>query len=137
MLTESAEQRRLAKWLDVAVGAYGWMHCPNEGRRKHGKQATMLGLKKGFPDLIVFPAPHAPVVFNGRILSNVRGVALELKRADGGTGLSPEQARWFRELQRNGWHVILAAGAEHAVLQLQAVGIGEGVPLPPAAERRG
>ena len=126
MLTETQEQNRLAKWLDMAAGPYGWAHPVNEGKRKRGAQAKQAGMKAGLPDVLIFAHNH-----------KYRGVALELKRADGGTGLSEEQALWFRWLQIHGWHVILACGAEQAVEKLQALGFGVGIPLALAAERRG
>lgn len=143
MLTEIQEQNRLAKWLDLAVGPYGWAHPVNEGKRKRGAQAKQAGMKAGLPDALIFARPpgntvpaHLQQLGRGGGLA-VRGVALELKRADGGTGLSEEQALWFRALQFNGWHVILACGAEQAVEKLQALGFGVGIPLALAAERRG
>ena len=139
MLTETQEQNRLAKWLDLAVGEYGWAHPVNEGKRKHGAQAKQAGMKAGLPDALIFARPpDQRVPVRGEVWSrDLRGVALELKRADGGTGLSPEQALWFRALQFNGWHVLLACGAEQAVEKLQALGFGVGIPLALAAERRG
>ena len=131
--TEKQEQNRLAKWLDVAVGPHGWAHPVNEGKRKRGAQAKQAGMKAGLPDVLVFA--HPPAFKGGQQF--IRGVALELKRADGGTGLSDEQALWFRWLQLHGWHVIMACGAEQAVEKLQALGFGVGIPLALAAERRG
>ena len=142
MLTEVQEQNRLAKWLDMAVGPYGWAHPVNEGKRKRGAQAKQAGMKAGLPDALIFARPRGQPtparVVRGHVQAHAfRGVAVELKRADGGTGLSPEQALWFRALQFNGWHVILAAGAEQAVEKLQALGFGVGIPLQLAAEWRG
>ena len=127
MLTEVQEQNRLAKWLDVAVGAYGWAHPVNEGKRRRGAQAKQAGMKAGLPDVLVF----AKVPRDANYIQHLRGVALELKRADGGTGLSPEQAEWFRHLQFHGWRTILACGAQHAVEELQKLGYGVGIPLEP------
>jgi hypothetical protein len=120
--TEYAEQCKLARWLDLAVGTCGWCHVPNEQpgardarqRAIAGARLRAAGRKSGVPDVLIFlPAPAA--LF--------RGVALELKRETGGR-VSPNQVEWHRSLTDAGWRVLVARGADDAIRQLQTLGYG-------------
>jgi len=119
--SEKKEQIKLAKWLDF-VGVV-WIHIPNEGRRdgRMAKIQEFMGLKKGFPDNLIF---NPTIVSNDEGTNYVSsGVALELKRVKGGE-VSVEQSEWLSLLGGLGWHCIVARGAEDAIKQLQALGIG-------------
>lgn len=126
--TEEQEQRALATWLDLM--RVTWCHVPNGGHR-HAAVAGKLraaGVKAGVPDVLIFDRlecqdgdrPDAALVD--------RGVALELKRSKAkgvATGrVSEEQSRWHAALLVRGWIVLVAYGANDAIAQLTALGIG-------------
>lgn len=75
-------------------------HSANEGKRTPFEQFKIkrLGLKKGFPDLII--------IFNGRNL------ALELKTSKGKP--SDEQEAWIEVLQAHGWTGQITYGFDEA-----------------------
>lgn len=85
---------------------------PNEaGRGKHCFH--MLGLLPGMPDLLIFsPAPNRP---------ELRGVAVEMKRAKGGR-VSPAQKRAHALLRACGWEVRVCRGAVEAFKFLGEMG---------------
>lgn len=66
-------------------------HSPNEGRRTPFERykVSKLGLKKGFPDLIV--------IYSGKHL------ALELKSSKGEA--TEEQLDWLHNLKSQGWSI--------------------------------
>jgi hypothetical protein len=118
---EDDEQVELANWLDRHVPPCSWCHVPNEfPNRGHddwqsAKYAAKLrakGRKPGVPDCMIFYTPTA--------LKHA-GVAVELKRSDGGT-VSDDQHAWHASLRALGWYVIVAHGAQEAIQQLQAIG---------------
>jgi hypothetical protein len=84
------------------------------------------GLSKGFPDLLIFDAPPLAPEFVG--------VAVEMKRADGGT-VSPEQQDWHVALAARGWKVKVCAGAVDALAWLASLGYR--VPSPKTTEAAG
>ncbi len=72
------------------------------------RQAAILkamGVKKGFPDILIFDRPPARPGYVG--------VALEMKRARGGR-LSAEQEQWLAILRFLGWYTDAPAGADAA-----------------------
>ena len=107
--SEEIEQAKVIKWSHkVAVRdlmpALRWLHhSPNGGKRDAvtGGQMKALGVKPGFPDLIL-PA--------GSGLHP--GLVIEMKSAIGRT--SPEQKEWLAHLERERWAVHIARSAEEA-----------------------
>lgn len=92
--TEDQEQTAVAKFLDLLGVA--WCHVPNGGVRNKATAGRLKahGVKSGVPDILIFtPPPMFP---------HSIGVAIELKRAKGGT-LSPEQKAWLESLGKHGW----------------------------------
>jgi hypothetical protein len=75
-------------------------HSANEGKRSPFERYKIkkLGLKKGFPDLII--------IYNGRNL------ALELKTEKGKP--SEDQEAWINGLQAHGWTGYIAYGFDEA-----------------------
>lgn len=111
--TEEIEQARLIKWSHrVAVRTLmpelKWLHhSPNGGKRDAlaGAQMKALGVKKGWPDLIL------PV---SRNLTN--GLVIEMKSATGST--SPEQKEWLDHFKSQQWAVRVARSAQEARKEL-------------------
>ena len=92
MVSEKSESIALARWLEKSNLTF--IHVPNEGRRspRGGAILKRMGLKKGFPDFLIFDVPP------GR---EVKGVAVELKTPKG--RLTRDQQRWLRSLRNLGW----------------------------------
>ena len=117
---EDDEQVDLANWLDSHVPPNSWCHVPNEmqvvGNNGPGMRCAARlrakGRKRGVPDCLLFYVPPA---------LKRAGVAVELKRADGGT-VSDDQRDWHASLRALGWYVIVAHGAQEAIQRLQAIG---------------
>ena len=107
---ESAEQERLAKWLD-ARGVL-WCHVPNEGKRspRYGAGLRRAGTKRGVPDVLIFAG-------RGVYL----GAAIELKRQHGGK-VTDEQAEWLDRLDQLGWAAMVCRGADAAIEWLEGLG---------------
>lgn len=113
MITEEAEQRSVAQYLDL-LGLI-WFHPPNGGHRNKVSAAKMKaqGQKPGVPDIIILsPPPVNP---------NAKGVAIELKRVKGGT-LTPEQKRWLSDMSDLGWITQRCNGAGAVVDYLRELG---------------
>jgi hypothetical protein len=106
---EEIEQARVIKWshkveVRKAMPALRWLHhSPNGGKRDAmaGAQMKALGVKKGFPDLIL------PVVCG---LAN--GLVIEMKSATGST--SPEQKEWLAHFEAQRWEIRIARSASEA-----------------------
>lgn len=105
--SEHDEQVAFCKWL--AIRKIPFAAVPNGGKRGI-VSATRLkaeGVKRGFPDLLIF-------------LPNGVNVALELKARSGGR-VSPEQREWGQFFgERPGWKYILALGAGEAIKAIEA-----------------
>jgi len=107
---EEIEQARVVKWSHkVAVRSLmpelRWLHhSPNGGKRDAlaGAQMKALGVKKGWPDLIL------PV----RVDANTPGLVIEMKSATGST--SPEQKEWLEHFKTQGWICAIARSAQEA-----------------------
>jgi len=109
--SETSEHLALASWLDRR-GIF-WEHVPNGGSRtqRSGTQMRALGARAGSPDFRVYDQkPRAPV-----------GVAVEMKRLRGGKS-SKEQNHFLVELEKRGWTVYVARGADDAIQWLVALG---------------
>ena len=124
--TEADEQRVLAAWLD-AMGIL-WAHPPNSGYRAGlnrdaqvasiaGARLKRLGVKAGLPDILIFQVPPA------EDYASVRGVAIELKRREGGA-VSDEHKAWLKDLRDVGWLTRVCLGAADAIGWLQILGFG-------------
>jgi hypothetical protein len=107
---EEIEQARVIKWSHkVAVRdlmpALRWLHhSPNGGKRDAftGAQMKALGVKAGFPDLIL-PVSNQ---------SFTPGLVIEMKSATGST--SPEQKEWLAHFEAQGWAIRVARSAQEA-----------------------
>lgn len=107
--SEEIEQAKLIKWSHrVAVRnlmpALRWLHhSPNGGKRDAvtGGQMKALGVKPGFPDLVL------PV----RTLTHT-GLVIEMKSDIGRP--TPEQKEWLEHFEREQWHVTIARSADEA-----------------------
>lgn len=105
--TEEREQARLVKWthkttVRALMPALRWLHhSPNGGKRDAitGGQMKALGVKPGFPDLLL---PVATLTHTG--------LAIEMKSTTGRA--STEQNEWLAHLADNGWSVSIARSAE-------------------------
>lgn len=106
---EEIEQARLIKWSHLTAAralmpALRWLHhSPNGGKRDAvtGGQMKALGVKRGFPDLIlpVQSGPHP-------------GLIIEMKSDTGTT--TPEQKDWIAHFEAQGWQTRLARSAQEA-----------------------
>lgn len=106
---EEIEQARVIKWSHkVAVRdlmpALRWLHhSPNGGKRDAlaGAQMKALGVKPGFPDLIL---PVGSGLFPGLVI--------EMKSATGST--SDTQKEWLAHFEAQRWAVRVARSAQEA-----------------------
>lgn len=100
-------------WLDKR--SILWTHPPNGGHRNKATAAALKrqGAKAGCPDVLVFSRPPDHPEF--------RGVAIELKRVNGGA-VSPEQTAWLKALDREGWHCSVCEGHAEAIQVLESLG---------------
>lgn len=106
---EEVEQARVVRWshkreVRDLMPALRWLHhSPNGGKRDgfSGAQMTALGVKRGFPDLIL------PVAAQG-----APGLVIEMKSATGST--SPEQKDWLAHYTAQGWITHVCRSAEEA-----------------------
>lgn len=107
--TEEIEQARVIKWSHKAevralMPQLKWLHhSPNGGQRSAftGAQMKALGVKPGFPDLIL------PV--KTRMST---GLVIEMKSAKG--RLSTEQSEWLDIFIENDWQFAVLRSAEDA-----------------------
>lgn len=106
---EEIEQARLVRWshkreVREVLPALRWLHhSPNGGRRDGftGAQMTALGVKRGFPDLVL------PVRAGEHT-----GLAIEMKSETG--SLTSEQRDWLAELAAQGWLALVCRSADEA-----------------------
>lgn len=106
---EEAEQAKVVKWshkreVRALMPALRWMHhSPNGGVRSAftGAQMRALGVKKGWPDLVLPKRSGAYV-----------GLVIEMKYGKGKE--SPEQVEWLDFLTDEGWRVSICYSAEEA-----------------------
>jgi hypothetical protein len=113
MTLEKDEQKELSMWLDHQQLI--WLHIPNEGLKSISYNVMMkaLGLKSGAPDVLIFNSPpNKPFK---------KGVAIELKRSNGGT-LSADQKKWMTNLKYLGWETQCCHGAKRAIDYLYSLG---------------
>lgn len=111
--SEEREQARLIRWshritVRAVMPDLAWLHhSPNGGKRDAftGAQMTALGVKSGFPDLIL---PVKRTV-EGHVFS---GLAIEMKSEGGRVMVA--QAAWIDHLTANGWFCCVCRSAELA-----------------------
>lgn len=119
-MSEKADQKIVAVWLDYVLGPGTWCHVANErvlswsNKDKQSKARYLnslyaQGMKKGFIDNLVFIPPKGYV-----------GVAFELKRI-GGDPPTEDQLKWLALLVNCGWYTFVAYGHEEAVYELKKI----------------
>ena len=107
--SEEVEQSLFITWthrkeVRALMPALRWLHhSPNGGRRDGftGAQMTALGVKRGWPDLVL-PAS------NGKH----PGLVIEMKSDTGRA--TPEQAEWLAHFVAQGWHTDICRSAQEA-----------------------
>ena len=107
--SEEIEQARLVKWshkreVREAMPALRWLHhSPNGGKRDGltGAQMKALGVKPGFPDLIL------PYRFG-----SAPGLVIEMKSAIGRT--TDTQDEWLGHFGDEGWVTAVCRSAQEA-----------------------
>ena len=104
---EKEEQAALFQWAAVATYTFPELalmyHCPNGGSRNKIEAANLKnqGVKAGVPDIFL-PAPR------GRY----HGLYIELKA--GNNKPTKTQARWLRELRKQGYAAYVCYGWQEA-----------------------
>lgn len=107
--SEAREQSRVVVWshkkaVRDLMPALKWLHhSPNGEKRdmRTGNKLKALGVKRGWPDLIL------PVAAN-----TTPGLVIEMKSPTGST--SPEQKEWLAHFEAQGWRVQVARSAQEA-----------------------
>lgn len=107
--TEEREQAKLIAWshkpsVRSLMPELAWLHhSPNGGKRDGftGGQMKALGVKPGFPDLIL------PVA-----VKNSHGLVIEMKSATG--SLSPHQKAWLDHFELQNWQIRVVRSAQEA-----------------------
>jgi hypothetical protein len=117
--SEEREQARFVKWthkreVRAVMPDLRWMHhSPNGGQRSAftGAQMTALGVKRGWPDLVM-PMPNG-------------GLAIEMKSDVG--RVSDEQSEWLARFEACGWTCVVCRSASEARSEvLRFFGVAEG-----------
>jgi hypothetical protein len=100
--SEGAEQEAVIEYCDLMhIPA---VHVANEGKRSksYGAKLKRMGLRRGFPDIIVFCAK-----------GKYHGLAIEMKYDKGKT--SKDQEEWLRTLSSEGYACAVCYGADEAI----------------------
>lgn len=111
--TEEVQQAKLIAWshkpaVRALMPALRWLHhSPNGGKRDGftGGQMKALGVKAGFPDLIL---PFASTSPSG----THPGLVIEMKSDTGST--SPAQKDWLAHFEDQNWQIRVARSAQEA-----------------------
>lgn len=107
--TEDQEQAALFEWANLSCGAHPELallvHIPNEGKRsvQTGANLKRIGLKPGFPDIMLPVARHG-----------YHGLFIELKRSRGGQ-VSDNQKWWIDKLNQQGYYAVVCFGLDEAI----------------------
>jgi hypothetical protein len=105
--SEAQEQARLVAYLR----GRGWLFTATANgvgtSPVQRSRMAALGVQRGVPDVLVFERCQGSL-----------GIAIELKRASGGT-VSPEQRRWVEWLTARGWLAFVARGADEAIARIE------------------
>lgn len=116
---EKEEQIALVEWMKYVFHDSEYIHVANENTvlsllpknlvYKVLASLMKMGMKKGFPDILIFRT---------LIIKDVtyKGLVIEMKRQKPlHSELSNEQIYWITEMrERNGWYSIICYGAEAA-----------------------
>lgn len=104
--SEDTEQMRVIAWRDISMQRYPelrWLHhIPNEGERKNGEKAKLMGLTKGISDLHL-PYPKGCYV----------GLYIEMKYENNRP--TKEQTEFLEEMERVGHYTCICYSAEAAI----------------------
>lgn len=100
--SETEEQIIVVNYCDMM--GIPVVHIPNEGKRSpiYAGILRKMGLRKGFPDLIVF-----------RARGGYHGLAIEMKYDDG--TVKPEQKQWLKTLSKEGYACAVCWSADEAI----------------------
>ena len=121
-IPESANQKALAQLLDT-IRINGrpllWCHSPNEGQRNklYAIELKRRGVKPGVPDNLIFDSPPR--------FPQIKGLAIELKRADGGK-TTKYQDDWLEALAQRGWAAVVCHGIDECIKTLEYYGYLKG-----------
>lgn len=110
--SEAQEQMALVKWLDA--NGILFIHVMNEtagAGKKRGGMNKLMGVKKGFPDILIFPFVRT---------QGEAGIAIEMKAKNGKT--TKEQEKWLVSLRCRGWITRICYGAHEAIEWLEELG---------------
>ncbi len=102
--SERRAQQRVVQWLyEKRVPFFS---VPNGANVSMANRMTLLseGLQAGVPDLVIVCAR-----------GGYHGLFVEMKREDGGAGLSDDQKKWLKILQEEGYHAIQCNGYDRAL----------------------
>lgn len=85
--------------------------------------ANASGMEAGDPDLTIWRAPPAlPGCVGMALEMKARDLAPKTDRAGEFSGARPEQRARLEMLRANGWHVVVAYGADDALAKIRAAG---------------
>ncbi len=112
---EEIEQARVVRWShkrdvrELMPVLRFLHHSPNGGKRDAftGAQMKALGVKAGFPDLILPTRSQDPL-----LVSSANGLVIEMKSATG--TLSTEQKDWKEHFIAENWQFRVARSAQEA-----------------------
>lgn len=122
MRREDQLQKAVAGLLDAS--GLVWQHSPNEGLRtpRQGAHAKAMGLKPGFPDVVIFNKFFEHYEGEERMGTNRYGLAIELKAPDA-KGKRPKptanQLDWHERLRKCGWRVEVCYSTDEVIALLK------------------
>lgn len=127
MRREDQLQKAVAKLLDAS--GLVWQHSPNEGLRtpRQGAHAKAMGMKPGFPDVVIFNEAYPEGDEVDKHMAELRGgmaigLAIELKAPDA-KGKKPKptesQLQWHDKLRRCGWRVHVCYSTDEVIALLK------------------
>lgn len=95
-------------WFAIPNQRLLWSSTDNETSHAVYKSLIDQGMKPGVPDILVLNRPPQR--------PECKGLALELKRADGHkSDLTQNQQEWLRSFQNRGWMIGIAFGLDEAM----------------------
>lgn len=111
---ESDEQANLVRRMTGAKVLFAAV-CNEQTDLASRRRGRRLGAQPGVPDLLVFdPPPNKPKCV---------GMAIEMKRKNGSLrDVRPDQTLWLANLERCGWHTVVAFGCDDALVALRSAG---------------
>ena len=114
---EADEQMLSCSWIATKFDYYEWIHIANENlflsllpeklAFRIINHLKKLGLKKGFPDIMIFRTlEFEGITYKGLVIEVKRQIPLD-------SPVSSEQAEWLTQMKlKNGWYSIVCYGAE-------------------------